>query len=108
MKDELNTDLLNKMGWVNYSISRGVGFINIFYGDKDVILFFTEGDKIWVVKKTQSDHYLFISVTNVLEKDPKFKTVKFLSNLDLFMLIKQNMACNKKYKRLLKLIKLEI
>lgn len=108
MRAELNTDLLNKMGWVNYSISRGVGFWNLFYGDKDVLSFFSEDNKLYVVKKTQNLHYLFISVNDVLEKNPEFKTQKFLSNLDLFILIKQNMACNKRYKRIFKLIKLEI
>lgn len=106
MKVELNTDLLSKMGWIKYSISRGVGF-NFFSNDEDVLFFFNEDDNLWVIKKTKSDHYLFISV-RVSEKEPKFKTTKFFSNLDLFSLIKQNMACSKRYKRILNILKLEI
>jgi len=106
MKTELNTDLLSKMGWINYSISRGVGF-NLFSGDKDIIKFFVDGDTLYVIKKTRYQHYLFISV-NIIEKEPKFKTTKFFSNLELLSLIKVNLACDKRYKRKLKLIKLEI
>lgn len=100
---ELNTDIISKMGWVPYSLSRGIGDVNLFVDDEMVKFFLFEGDVLYVIKETSSNDYLFIKVPNPRDRIPKMEKWKFNNTQSMFSLIIENLACNKKYKRIFKL-----
>jgi hypothetical protein len=104
---ELNIDLMNKMGWITYSLSRGVGLPHLFVDDKMVKFFIRDEKDLYVIKETNPDQYLFIKVFNADNPIPKMEKWKFNDNQSMFSLIKENLACNKKYKRILKLNSLD-
>ena len=101
--DVMNTDLLNKMGWITYSLSRGVGDLNLFVDDEMVKYFLYEGENLYVIKETNSFEYLFIKVINPTNPIPKMEISKFSDNQSMLSLILENFAFSKEYKRLLKL-----
>lgn len=105
--DIMNTDLLTKMGWVPYSISRGIGDLNLFVDDRFVKFFIFEGNNLYVIKQPYPNKYLFIKVKEPRSKSPQMEKWTFDNNMSMFILIKENLACNKKYKRILKLNSLD-
>lgn len=100
----INQDFLTKLGWVKYSLSRGIeGMDTLFVDDEMVRFFFVDGNRLFVIKESNSDIYNFIIVQNVKSDLPSFMIHEFNSNLELNSLIKKNLACNTKYKRIFKL-----
>jgi hypothetical protein len=91
------------MGWVTYSQSRGIGDLNLFVDDRMVRFFLFEGNNLYVIKKSSSSSYLFIKVINPRSPNIQMEKWEFSDNMSMFALIKENLACNKKYKRILKL-----
>jgi hypothetical protein len=114
---EINKYLLNKLGWINYSITRGisVSFLNgtdtLFEDDPLVRFFFTRGDnKLYVIKELSSSEkqnsknlYKFI----IVDLSPlEFNVIEFNSNMSLFKMIIENGACNNEYRRGFKINKI--
>lgn len=93
---------MNKMGWVTYSLSRGVGLPHLFVDDEMVKFFMLDEKDLYVIKEN-NNQYLFIKVLDVSSPLPKMEKWEFSDNQSMFSLIKENLACNKKYKRILKL-----
>ncbi len=117
---EINLDLLSKMGWSRYSAEDGSMGIFLFFEDLSPIMFFSDTKKLFLIKKGDEDDFLFIISNEIkgldalenfnnwnIKKNREYNgsihIFKFKSNQDLYSLIKENLSCNKKYKRLLKL-----
>lgn len=93
---------MNKMGWITYSLSRGVGLPHLFVDDEMVKFFILDEKDLYVIKEN-NNQYLFIKVLDVSNPVPKMEKWGFSDNQSMLSLIKENLACNKKYKRILKL-----
>lgn len=120
---EINNYLLNKMGWVDYSQTRGLYFnksynskntYNLFQNDLLVRFFieFENKNNFFVIKELSKSEkqksknlYKFIKV-EITEDKPIFNSNEFKSNIELFKLIKNNLACNEEYQRHFKLNKI--
>jgi hypothetical protein len=109
---ELNTTILRRMGWRDYSFSRGIGpGINFLEEDGQVRYFILFQDRKLcfaikeiiikdskLKKSNKYNEYKFITV-DFSKKKPKFKTNSFNSNLELLHLLRENLACNLEYQR---------
>lgn len=102
----INSDLIRKMGWIDYSRSRGIGpNYRFFEEDNEVQYFilFEERKKCYVIKQQKGNNiyngYKFIAV-DFSKKTPKIKSKAFNSNIELLSLIRENLACNLTYQRL--------
>jgi hypothetical protein len=108
---EINSDIIRKMGWRDYSWHRGIGpGINFFEEDSQVRYFilFEDRKTCFAIKEIipesklrkskKYNEYKFIAV-DFSKKKTKFKTTEFNSNLELLVLIRENLACNLEYQR---------
>lgn len=105
---EINSGLLRRMGWRDYSIHRGIGVdINFYEEDFRVKYFILFQDRklCYVIKEFKSENklqklneYKFIKV-DYSKKKPKFFTFDFDSNIELMNLLRENLACNLSYQR---------
>lgn len=120
---EINRYLIDKMGWVEYSISRGVGvhyqshltnkaIIQPFADDSLVRFFINMEDHYicYIIKEFSAEEkqktenlYKFIRMDYrpdvVKNGNPKFLVKEFSSNTELFGLIAKHKACNSEYQR---------
>jgi hypothetical protein len=123
---EINKYLISKMGWIEYSMSRGVGIhyqspliqgkseiIQPFADDPLVRFFITIKDHYicYIIKEFSEDEkqlkeksYKFIRMSYksqiISERgQPKFLIKEFNSNTELFGLISKYKACNSEYHR---------
>jgi len=105
----INSYMINKMGWVNYSTFRGIGLTigeeiaYTLFEDDQLVRFFIIDDRIkkcYLIKEKQStkNSYNFI-ICDYRGKKPKFKKTQFNSNIELLKLIIENNACNGEYQR---------
>lgn len=105
---EINSGLLRRMGWRDYSFHRGIGVdINFYEEDFRVKYFILFQDRklCYVIKEFKSENklqklneYKFIKV-DYSKKKPKFYTFDFDSNIELMNLLRENLACNLSYQR---------
>jgi hypothetical protein len=109
---ELNVDIIRKMGWRDYSYTRGIGpGINFFEEDGQVRYFFLSKERqlCFAIKEINQDsklrknkkynEYKFI-IVDFSKKKPKFTIKSFESNIELLYLIRENLACDISYQRL--------
>ncbi len=112
--EKLNIDLIYKMGWSKFHPTNGFGIGGIIFQDDrevkhyiDFPLIPEQQSTLFVIKEDKKLIFKFIKVTypnngriteGYLQK-VKFQSYPFQSNLDLFKLIKLNLACNQKYQR---------
>lgn len=120
---EINKYLISKMGWVEYSMSRGVGIhyqshstnksiIQPFADDSLVRFFINMEDQYicYIIKEFSAEEkqktenlYKFIRMDYrpdvVKNGNPKFVVKEFSSNTELFGLITKHKACNSEYQR---------
>lgn len=122
MNFEINKYLLNKMGWVDYSSTRGLYWnrvtrskktYNLFQDDPLVRFFieFKESNRLFVIKELSKEEkqksknlYKFIVVD--INDEIKFDSFEFNSNLKMLSLIYEYEACNEDYQRQFKINKL--
>ncbi len=100
---EVNSYMIQKMGWIEYSPTRGLyhnGTIsskkyNLFDDDQYVRYFieFENRNEFFVIKE-------------LTEEDVSFIVKEFNSNEELFKLIIENEACNSSYERHFRLNKI--
>jgi hypothetical protein len=118
---ELNSYLLSKMGWINYSQTRGIGLsisiqkvYTLFEEDDLVRFFFIKKEKslCYIIKELSEDekqksknNYKFILV-NFKYKKPKFQVTEFNSNHELLKKILEEEACVESYIRQIRINKL--
>jgi hypothetical protein len=121
---EINSYMIQKMGWVDYSPTRGLYHnrwasnkkksYNLFEGDEKVRYFieFENRNEFFVIKEltkeekqTSKNRYKFITV-NQTEEEILFVVKEFNSNKELFKLIIENEACNGNYERQFRLNKI--
>lgn len=121
---EINSYMIQKMGWVDYSPTRGLYHnrwtsnkkksYNLFEGDEKVRYFieFENRNEFFVIKEltkeekqTSKNRYKFITV-NQTEEEILFVVKEFNSNKELFRLIIENEACNGDYERQFRLNKI--
>jgi hypothetical protein len=119
---EINSYVIQKMGWIEYSPTRGLyhnGTIsskkyNLFDDDEYVRYFieFENRNEFFVIKEltkeekqNSKNRYKFITV-NQTEDDVLFVVEEFNSNEELFKLIIDNEACNSDYERQFRLNKI--
>lgn len=114
---DINTLLLDKMGWQKYYKScNPPGLSMPIFNEDDMLRFFLDDkkDKIYYFIKelTAREKQKSINLYKFLVMDykdmlkPKFKITEFNSNLDLFTLIIKSNACNENYKRHFKINKI--
>lgn len=120
---DINSYMINKMGWMSYSEHRGIGLTvkdqivyTLFEEDPYVRFFFDnkEDKKLYVIKeftdkeKQKSNNlYKFIQVDyNSKLKKPKFKIFEFKNNSELFKLIINTESCKEEYIRHFRINKL--
>ena len=109
---ELNTDIIRRMGWRDYSWHRGIGpGINFFEEDGQVRYFilFEDRKTCFAIKEIIKDsklkkskkynEYKFIKV-DFSKKKPKYVSKSCKSNIELLYLIRENLACDITYQRL--------
>jgi hypothetical protein len=121
---EINSYMIQKMGWVEYSSTRGLYYNRwssnkkksyaLFDSDDDVRYFieFENRNEFFVIKEltkeekqSSKNKYKFITV-NQTEGDVSFIVKEFNSNEELFKLIIENDACNSSYERHFRLNKI--
>ena len=121
---EINSYMIQKMGWFEYSSTRGLyqnrwtsnkkRSYNLFDADDDVRYFieFENRDEFFVIKEltkeekqNSKNRYKFITV-NQSEEDISFIIKEFNSNEELFKLVIDNEACNSDYERHFRLNKI--
>lgn len=126
---EINRYIINKMGWVEYSMSRGVGInyqshsinksiVQPFADDPLVRFFIDIKDQYicYIIKEFSKEEkqktenlYKFIRMEyspetlNEREGNPKFIVKGFKSNTELFGFIVKYKACSNEYQRHFKL-----
>lgn len=119
MEFEINTYLLRKMGWYDYSYSIGIGQkigknYTLFDSDPFVRFFIDKENikKCFIIKELSPNEkqktkksYKFI-VADYKDDLPEMKTFEFSSNEELFKLIIKYEACNEDYQRHFKINKL--
>lgn len=123
---ELNKYLINKMGWMNYSSSRGISLNNtILYEDDPLVRhFFIDNERkiLFVIKELSNNEkqnsnksYKFLIIeydklslksNTKIRKKLKFKVYEFDSNSELYKLVIENEACNGEYQRHFRISKL--
>ena len=120
---EINSYMLQKMGWTRYYSSFGLGqhYINLFSDDNQVRYFLIDKDRslAFIIKEMtpeekqkNNSEYNFIRFNlpknlNQLDiKKLKFKIDNFSSNVELIKLVISNEAGDEQYKRHFKLIKI--
>lgn len=119
--NEINSYMINKMGWISYSENRGIGLsvglqkVYTLFEEDDLVRFFfdkKEEKKLYVVKELSDEEkqnskkiYKFIEVNYSLKK-PKFKIIEFNKNTELFKLIIENESCIEEYIRHFRINKL--
>lgn len=99
---EVNSYMLNRLGWVNYSKSRGIGLGSSFFFDDPLVRYFIllEDRKIcFILKELDSNEkqiskksYKFIKFDYSNVGIPKFEIIELNSNRELFSLIIKNLA----------------
>jgi hypothetical protein len=104
---ELNRYIINKMGWVDYSTTRGTGLMvgeyTLFNDDPLVILFKIDevSKKCYIIKENKlnsKNKYKFI-VCDYNKAEVSLESYNFNSNIELFKLIIKHRAFNLTYKR---------
>jgi hypothetical protein len=123
MNFEINKYLLNKMGWVDYSPTRGLYLnrvskskkaYNLFQDDPLVRFFieFKDSNEFFIIKELTKEEkqkskklYKFINV-NISDDKPVFNSIEFNSNIELLSLIIEHKACDEIYQRHIKINKL--
>jgi thiamine pyrophosphokinase len=120
---EINSYILQKMGWTKYCSSFGLGqsYANLFNDDRQVRYFLIDKERgfVFIIKEMTPDEkqksnseYKFIRFNlpeNVNQFDfrkLKFKIDNFSSNVELIKLIISNEAGDEQYRRHFKLIKI--
>jgi hypothetical protein len=110
----INSYMINKMGWINYSTfhhasGNRIG-LNIdekirhklFDGEESVLFFMVDLriKKCYVIKEKQNkkNTYNFI-ICDCGQKKNKFKNIEFRSNTELLKLIIEHNACSSNYQR---------
>lgn len=117
MMFELNSHMIQKMGWFCYhpSVGLGVDFPGLFSNDKLVRFFFIDRTKniIFLIKEMTSDEkqktkkeYKFIDFVIPVNSDTKMNVVEFTSNGELWKIIIENEACSEDYQRQFRLNKI--
>lgn len=106
--------MLNKMGWVNYSLIRGIGHGPQVFTDDPLVRYFIDLKpyKTCYIIKELSDaekqksknRYKFIKMD--YNCDHLFDVIEFNTNHKLFSLVIKNESCNTFYQRNIKLSKL--
>ncbi len=96
------------MGWINYSLTRGIDNLNLFVDDEMVRMFFIGKRSIYVLKEVglPTTCYIFIKVNRYNYLEMEISKIK--NNIDLLSLVKENLAYSKNYKRLLKINSIKI
>lgn len=121
---EINSHIIQKMGWFEYSPTRGLYYnrqvsskkksYNLFDSDEMVRYFieFKNRNEFFVIKEltkeekqNSKNRYKFITV-NQTEDNVLFGIEEFNSNEELFKLIIDNEACNDDYQRHFRLNKI--
>ena len=121
---EINSYMIQKMGWIEYSSTRGLYYnrwtsnkkksYTLFDSDDDVRYFieFENRNEFFVIKELTKEEkqiskkrYKFITV-NQKNEDISFIIDEFNSNEELFKLIIDNEACNSDYERHFRLNKI--
>lgn len=121
---EINKYIIQKMGWIEYSPTRGLYHnrtisnknksYNLFESDEYVRYFieFENRSEFFVIKELTKEEkqsskngYKFITV-NQTNEDVCFIIKEFNSNEELFKLIIENEACNSSYERHFRINKL--
>ena len=121
---ELNSYMIQKMGWFDYSSTRGLYHnrwtsnkkksYTLFDSDEYVKYFieFENRSDFFVIKELTKEEkqksknrYKFIRVTQT-DDDVKFIVDEFNSNEELFKLVIENEACNSDYERHFRLNKI--
>jgi len=119
MKFEINTYLLRKMGWYDYSYSIGLGqrignkytlfesdpLVRFFIDREDISVCFIIKELSPSEKQKSKKLYKFI-IADYNSGLPDMKTFEFNSNEELFKLIIKYEACNDDYQRHFKINKL--
>jgi len=108
---ELNSDILRRMGWRDYSYTRGIGSgFRFFEEDSQVRYFFLSDERklCFAIKEIipesklrkskKYNEYKFI-IVDFSKKKPKFLTKSFNSNMELLYLLRENLACDISYQR---------
>jgi len=121
---EINSYMIQKMGWFEYSATRGLyqnrwtsnkkKSYNLFDSDDFVRYFieFENRNEFFVIKELTKEEkqisknrYKFIIVSQS-DDDISFNIKEFNSNEELFRLIIENEACNSEYERHFRLNKI--
>lgn len=124
MSFEINSYIIQKMGWIDYSPTRGLyknrwalnkkKSYNLFEDDEYVRYFieFEERDIFYVIKELTKEEkqksknrYKFVIVNKTVD-DILFEVEEFNSNTKLLELIIKYEACNEEYQRHFKINKL--
>ena len=120
---EINSYILQKMGWTKYYTSYGLGpsLANLFNDDNLVRFFFIDNNKklCFIIKEMSPDEkqktknsYKFIQFniplqTSIIDiKKLKLQVKNFNSNEELLKLVIEDEACNETYQRHFKINKL--
>jgi hypothetical protein len=115
---EINSHMVQKMGWFSYHPSIGLGFDlpGVFHSDPFVRFFFIDKSKnvVFIIKEMTPDEkqktkkeYKFIDFkTPINIKSTKMNIVEFNSNDELWKLIIENEAYGENYKRHFRLNKI--
>lgn len=112
---EINAYMINKMGWVNYSIHRGIGHGPQLFADDPLVRYFIDLKpyKIcYIIKELSDDEkqksknsYKFIKM-DYNRHEYIFTSTEFNSNYEMFKLIIEHESCNLTYQRNIKLSKI--
>jgi hypothetical protein len=121
---DINSYMIQKMGWFEYSATRGLYHnrstsnkkksYTLFDSDDDVRYFieFENRNEFFVIKEltkeekqSSKNRYKFITV-NQTNEEVLFVTKEFNSNVELFNLIIENEACDSNYERHFRLNKI--
>lgn len=119
---ELNTHMIQKIGWFSYhpSVGLGIEFPGLFNDDGFVKFFFIDKSKnlVFLIKEMTSEEkqkskkeYKFIQFNTSYKdfidlKSLNMKVDNFNSNEELWKLIIENEACNEDYQRHFRLNKI--
>lgn len=101
----LNTDLIQKMGWIKGPTPFGFSVERIFQDDREVKFYIDipSESKVFVIKN-KKDFIIFIRCE--YGNKIQFFTTPIKTNIDLFRIIKNELSCNDQYKRFFQLSKI--